>query len=155
MLLADIQGIFQGLQGSKIYSAELVNILAQMEHRPWGGLTQHALAKHLEPFEIAPKMMRIGGGKPSRGYEVRWFADAFSRYVRAPAKSDEVVHGEVMKESAETPQKRNKRNGVTKAVQPETIYSAEESGLSQNSNCTLEEVREWLTQKAEKEVTIN
>src|SRR5260370_21134800 len=104
MLLADIQGIFQGLESGKIYSAELVNILAQMEHRPWGGLTQHALAKHLEPFEIAPKMMRINGGKPSRGYEVRWFADAFSRYVRAPAKSQEVVRVEEGKKAGtETP----------------------------------------------------
>jgi hypothetical protein len=76
------------MQGPKIYSAELAGLLAQMEHRPWGGLTQHALAKHLEPFDIAPKMVRINGGKPSRGYEVRWFADAFSRYERAPAKSE-------------------------------------------------------------------
>jgi hypothetical protein len=111
MLLADIQGIFQGLQDSKICSAELVNILAQMEHRPWGGLTQHALAKHLEPFEIAPKAMRINGGKPSRGYEVRWFADAFSRYVRAASKSEEVVRVEkVKKPDTETPRQRNKRN---------------------------------------------
>jgi hypothetical protein len=61
----------------------------------------------------------------------------------------------VKKPDTETPRQRNKRNGVTKAVQPETIYSAEECRLSENYNCTLEEAREWLTQKAKRGVTIN
>ena len=45
-----------------------------------GSLNQHTLAHMLAPFGIAPRVMRIGG-KPYRGYERGWFADAFARYA--------------------------------------------------------------------------
>jgi putative DNA primase/helicase len=60
VLLGDIQDIFDSQRVSRISSAILVERLTQLEHRPWGSLKQHALAKMLTDFEIAPKVVRIG-----------------------------------------------------------------------------------------------
>ena len=80
ILLGDIRDIFDARPVDKIASAALVDHLIQLEHRPWGSLNQHTLAHMLAPFGIAPRVMRIGG-KPYRGYERGWFADAFARYA--------------------------------------------------------------------------
>src|SRR5215831_753090 len=88
ILLGDIRDIFDARRADKITSAMLVDLLIQLEHRPWGSLNQHTLAHMLAPFGIAPRVMRIGG-KPHRGYERAWFADAFDRY--APVTSVTIV----------------------------------------------------------------
>jgi len=61
--------------------------LAEMEHRPWHTLTKEGLAKMLRPFGVRPDVLRIG--RPERGYDRAWFADAFARYAPPPAPKDE------------------------------------------------------------------
>jgi len=88
-LLADISELFDKRNTDRIASAELVEDLVGLEERPWNDwgkrgkpLSQRQLADLLKPFEIAPKVIRIGT-TTARGYERSQFEDAFSRYLQA------------------------------------------------------------------------
>jgi hypothetical protein len=102
VLLGDIRDIFEAQRSGKLFSSTLVNHLTQLEHRPWGSLSQHALAQILRPFEIAPRVIRIGQ-KTSRGYERAWFADAFARYVPEPRNDRNNRNGPDETHSSEVP----------------------------------------------------
>jgi putative DNA primase/helicase len=89
MLLEDIKRIFTEDRTDRIASQELANKLAALETRPWvewkGGkpITPRQLAKLLEPFKIAPGTIRTGAGTTgtNKGYQLKNFADCFSRYL--------------------------------------------------------------------------
>jgi len=87
MLLNDIQAVFNAHPDyTKISSANLVSLLCEMEERPWGdwnqgeAITTNKIAKHLKPYGIRPKTIRIGG-ETAKGYEKKAFNDAFDRYI--------------------------------------------------------------------------
>jgi Protein of unknown function (DUF3631) len=69
----------------KIFSYVLVDELIGEEDRPWcewkrgGPLTQNTLSFMLKPFKIKSKDVRIGG-IVKKGYEKKYFEDAFKRY---------------------------------------------------------------------------
>jgi hypothetical protein len=87
MLLADIRDVFND-RGEKVSSADLADVLAKLEHRPWPEwkhgkpITPKQIASLLKPFEIKPKTVRIDGDTP-KGRELEQFTDAFLRYLSA------------------------------------------------------------------------
>jgi putative DNA primase/helicase len=87
-LLGDIRQVFEGCMDSQISSAALVNLLKELDSRPWkeafGGrpLTPHRLARMLRHFGIAPGKLKSGD---ANGYKLSHFDDAFARYLAAPS----------------------------------------------------------------------
>jgi hypothetical protein len=88
ILLEDIHAVLTAYGSERMPSAELVKVLRQFEDRPWAewkggkGITTHAVARLLAPFNVKPFEMRIGP-RVVRGYRSAQFEDAFARYVEA------------------------------------------------------------------------
>jgi hypothetical protein len=88
LLLKDIHTVLSAHTGERIQSADLVKALLQFEDRPWAewkggkGITTHAVARLLAPFNIKPFEKRVGD-RVLRGYCRTQFEDAFARYVEA------------------------------------------------------------------------
>ncbi|MBN4055561.1 DUF3631 domain-containing protein [bacterium AH-315-K03] len=86
MILGDIKIIFEEKGLDKISSEELVNILIDLEERPWGEwkhgkpMTKTSLARRLKPYAIKSKKIRIHCDT-KRGYTLDSFKDAFTRYL--------------------------------------------------------------------------
>jgi hypothetical protein len=84
-LLADIRQIFSDKVMNKLFSTEIVEILNELEGRPWGKfskgkpLTKTKLANLLKPFGITPK--QVWRDKNNNGYELEQFDDVFARYL--------------------------------------------------------------------------
>ncbi len=86
MLLEDIHVLFTERGADKLTSADIVDVLAKMEERPWPEwrqgkpITQRQLARLLAPFGIKPKLKKFNKN-PARGYALDQFADSFARYI--------------------------------------------------------------------------
>lgn len=86
LLLHDLRQFFADRSVSRAPTREVLSWLHQREGAPWGDwrrgqpITPRGLTRLLEPFHIAPKVLRIGA-TTHRGYELDQFADAFSRYL--------------------------------------------------------------------------
>jgi putative DNA primase/helicase len=104
MLLTDIRQVFAGewpppaenqrpLPVERIFSKELVQLLGEMEERPWAEaqrgkpMNERWMARQLAHFDIHSKTLRIGD-KRAKGYESSHFTRAFERYVCEPAESN-------------------------------------------------------------------
>jgi putative DNA primase/helicase len=100
LLLADIRDAFQTLECDRIFSANLVNHLNDLEERPWSdlkggkGLSTNVLARFLTPFDISSKTLRIGTGR-KKGYERDTFLDSFNRYIPPNPPSQNVTPRQV------------------------------------------------------------
>jgi hypothetical protein len=86
-MLTDLRAAFAKHGASKAASGDLLAALRRLEDPSFAGdyqgLTPADLARHLRPFEIRPKTIRIGT-KTRKGYDSGWFADAWRRYLPAP-----------------------------------------------------------------------
>jgi putative DNA primase/helicase len=86
IMLEDIRRLFVDQKLDRMSSAFTVEQLAELEDRPWPEwkqgkpITPRQLARLLEQFEIAPKLLKIAGATV-RGYRLEQFADAFARYL--------------------------------------------------------------------------
>jgi hypothetical protein len=96
MLLHDIAGLF-GIRGvDRLSSEEIVNALADMEHRPWAEwrsgrpITRTQLAKLLGRFDIIPITVRLATGKTPKGYRLKAFSEALAHYP--PTESATAPH---------------------------------------------------------------
>jgi hypothetical protein len=97
-LLAGIRGVFDGEGVEKMLTADLLRALVKREAEPWAGSWGRDvdqaredetprkpamdLARHLKPFEVQPKKLRVGE-RTANGYERADFEDAFARYLPA------------------------------------------------------------------------
>jgi hypothetical protein len=94
-LLHDVRAVFSGSGKVRIFTDDLLAKLLELEESPWRSLAgrqrldPHVLARMLRPYEVAPKMLRIGR-LLRRGYELGDFGDAFARYL-PPAHDDRIV----------------------------------------------------------------
>jgi putative DNA primase/helicase len=85
-LLQDIRALFLKHQAQRLSSEVVVRELASMEDRPWPDwrhgqpISKAQLARTLAPFDIHPKVLRLGGAAVGRGYLQEDFEDAFRRY---------------------------------------------------------------------------
>lgn len=89
MILADIRAVFTDKQAQKLYTNELVNLLIDLDERPWcewrhgKPLTARSLAKLIAPYGIKSGTIRIGT-HTQKGYSIDDFKDAFARYLSTP-----------------------------------------------------------------------
>ena len=81
-LLADVRSAFGLLSRDRVSSADLVRVLNEMEHSAWAeqGTDPHVLARMLRPFEIKPRLVRVGEAV-FRGYVKSDFVDSFDQYL--------------------------------------------------------------------------
>jgi hypothetical protein len=110
VLLADIRDIFARLpprddapheagagrptDGPRLLTKQLLEELIGLEERPWGvwgksrkPLTDTGLAALLRPYGIRSATVRGEGSDRGKGYFLRPFEDAFSRYLPIPGVS--------------------------------------------------------------------
>ena len=110
VLLADIRDIFARLpprddaahgtgtgrpsDGPRLLTRQLLDELIGLEERPWGAwgkaqkpLTDTGLAGLLRPYRIRSATVRGEGSDRGKGYSLRSFEDAFSRYLPIPGVS--------------------------------------------------------------------
>ena len=96
MLLHDVAALFAIRGVDRLSSEEVVNALADMEHRPWAEwtsgrpITRTQLAKLLGRFDIVPISVRLATGKTPKGYRLKAFSEALAHYP--PAKSATAPH---------------------------------------------------------------
>jgi hypothetical protein len=79
-LLRDIKTVFDQTKEEALLSKELLTQLKQLDESPWDDLTERTLAKMVKPFEVKPKVLRLGEKTP-RGYRRQWFEDSWKRYL--------------------------------------------------------------------------
>jgi putative DNA primase/helicase len=85
-LLLDIWQLFVRHKTSRIFSSDLVRLLAALEDRPWQAgrksreLTELWLAAQLRPFGVRPRNIWIDS-EQRKGYLQTDFAEIFTRYV--------------------------------------------------------------------------
>jgi len=89
MLLSDIAGIFKKKSIDQIPSADLAELLAEIEGRPWAEwgrlrkpISPNQIANQLRHFEVKPDSIKFGD-KTLRGYRLTDFEDVFKRYLPA------------------------------------------------------------------------
>jgi hypothetical protein len=91
-LLADIQHIFEGRQGTKISTADLIAALENDPEKSWAtynrgrSLTPRQLARQLAAYGIKSKTVRLGHANTPKGYDEAQFTDVFARYLGTPEK---------------------------------------------------------------------
>jgi hypothetical protein len=93
-LLFDIHVVFKATGSDTIASRELVSRLRALPESPWEtfgarradpGLNQRDLARHLRPFGVKPRTVRVkkplGQSETAKGYHRDQFVDAWERYL--------------------------------------------------------------------------
>jgi len=88
-LLLDIFLVFIGAKCERIFSRELVAVLAGCEGRPWVELrkgrpvTETWLAQQLRPYGVRPRTIRVGE-QVAKGYVQEDLMETFRRYISKP-----------------------------------------------------------------------
>lgn len=86
-LLADIREVLESHKSPTIPTADLLDLLTREQDMGWATynrgqpLTARQLAKMLAAYSVKPKTVRQSAYSTPKGYEVRAFEDAFSRYL--------------------------------------------------------------------------
>ncbi|MFZ7319807.1 DUF3631 domain-containing protein [Comamonas jiangduensis] len=86
-LLEDIREVLMGYEGNYIPSADLLEKLHEHPDMDWSTynrgqpITARQLAKFMSAYGIKSKTVRMKEGYTPKGYEVREFGDAFTRYL--------------------------------------------------------------------------
>jgi putative DNA primase/helicase len=86
-LIADIRNLFEETGYKKIFSAEIVGRLIEIEGRPWAEygraqkpISKNQLARLLGKFKIKSTSLRIGV-ETAKGYNLADFSEAFERFL--------------------------------------------------------------------------
>lgn len=91
-LLADVKAVFDAKKASKIFSADLLEVLITDEEAPWATWNR---GKPMSPRQLSAKLADFGikskdvrqGIEVKKGYNLEQFSDAFARYLSADAPS--------------------------------------------------------------------
>jgi Protein of unknown function (DUF3631) len=97
LLLRAIREVFEQAGSDRILTTDLLRALIDREGEPWGGWwgkdvdaakdgetprkPAMDLARHLRPFEVQPREIRVPDGRKAKGYLRGDFADAFDRFL--------------------------------------------------------------------------
>ncbi len=119
-LLGDIRAVFEKLNDDRIPSKELAERLHRMEDRRWPEygrtgkpISVAQIARLLKPFTISPGTIRWGA-ETSKGYKLKAFQEAFSRYLRPTPPVQNVTPSQVNATAALSPiSKRHNEADVT------------------------------------------
>lgn len=88
-LLSDIRDALTTTEDGRLFTQDLLRVLAADESKPWGEfkagkpLTAIKLSRLLKPFGVGPKKIRIGT-ETRQGYQAEDLADTFARYLSRP-----------------------------------------------------------------------
>lgn len=101
LLLAHVRAAFEEASTDRLATAALLHLLVQNEEGPWGrfwgaelnrdGAPRAAatdLARHLRPFGVKPRVIKLADGSTSRGYRLDDLEDAFERYLSPSSMGD-------------------------------------------------------------------
>jgi putative DNA primase/helicase len=94
LLLGDIKAIFLELSATRLASAEIVDRLNKLEHRPWPEwrhgkpMSAPQLARALAPFGVRPGTIRLASGQTPKGYHREVFEEAWERYLPPETSSN-------------------------------------------------------------------
>ena len=87
LLLSDIRDVFLAKGGDRIAGKELIAALNELEDRPWSEwsrgrpMSQAQMSRRIGEYGIVSGNIRTGSApKTAKGYYLRSFEDAFSRY---------------------------------------------------------------------------
>jgi hypothetical protein len=78
-LLSNVRRVFKESGADKLSSIDICNALKALSDDTF--CTQVTLAKALKPFGIRPKSVRVDIRSTPKGYQLKDFEDAFSRYL--------------------------------------------------------------------------
>jgi len=119
MILGDIKEIFDTRGVEKIFSQDMVDDLINLDDRPWSewnrgkSITKVSLARLLKPYKIKTKSIRFGT-ETGKGYTLKRFEDAFSRYLPSDPPFQNVTASQLNDSSTLSPiSKRHTGNIVT------------------------------------------
>lgn len=88
-LLHDVREVLTGFDADRITTKDLLELLTEYEDMGWmnfnrgNPLTARQLAKFLKNYGVQSKTIRMPTGNTPKGYSVRDFDDAFSRYLKS------------------------------------------------------------------------
>ncbi len=88
-LLHDVREVLTGFNADRITTKDLLELLTEDEDLGWVNfnrgnlLTARQLAKFLKNYGVQPKTVRMPNGSTPKGYSIRDFDDAFSRYLKS------------------------------------------------------------------------
>ena len=80
ILLSDIRSFFDSNEAARVPTRDLVSHLRSLEESSWGRLNPQMLARHLRPFDVRPRTLRIGT-VVAKGYERADFELAWRLYL--------------------------------------------------------------------------
>jgi len=86
-LLCDMKDLFIHVKEEKVTTRQLIQILCLDPDKPWskfyhgGPITARQISEILQPYQIAPKTIRLPDGLTLKGYCKNQFTDAFARYA--------------------------------------------------------------------------
>jgi hypothetical protein len=96
-LLADIRDCFAHHNyPSRLSTSALLEWMNSLPSRPWdmneaGSITARTFARLLLPFEVRPRVQRIGPGDPARGYQLQDFLEAWKAHLGFSVPADRPV----------------------------------------------------------------
>jgi putative DNA primase/helicase len=112
LLLSDIRDVFLAKGGDRITGKELVTALNELEDRPWSEwsrgrpMSQSQMSRRISEYGVVSGNIKTGfGAETAKGYYLRSFEDAFSRYLSPHTPSPPVSNrqsGTVLEEQGET-----------------------------------------------------
>ena len=155
MILGDIKEIFDTRGVDKIFSQDVVNDLINLDDRPWvewrrgNPITKNSVARLLRPYKIKTKTIRFGS-ETGKGYTLKSFEDAFSRYLPADPPFQNVTTSQLNDSNSLSPiSKRHTENNVTveKPLKPAPdndcdVVTVETRGIGGNGGISHEKTRE-------------
>jgi len=119
MMLGDIKEIFATRGVDKVFSQDMMSDLIDLDDRPWAdwrrgnSITKNSVARLLKPYKIKPKSIRFGS-ETGKGYTLKSFEDAFSRYLPPDPPFQNVTVSQFNDSNALSPiSKRHTGNIVT------------------------------------------
>jgi len=123
ILLKDIRAIFTEQHTDRLASQRLCDLLAEIDDRPWAEwnrgrpITTNRLAGRLKAFGIHSKTTRLPDGDRLKGYELKSFEDAFTRYIPVSNRDNVTSEGA---QGFQPISKRDKKENVTfqKSLKP-------------------------------------
>ena len=157
-LLKDIRDIFKEQSTDRLPSQRLCELLSAIDDRPWSewskgrAISTNKLAGRLKMFHIASGTIRLKDGSTPKGYYLKSFKDAFTRYIPISKRHNATSYSPPQK--TDIP-KRHKDNNVAfqnsqnlsqgngcggVAFQNEYAANREETGMEVDSLATHLEV---------------
>ncbi len=123
LLLTDVRAAFIQYEDDRVTSQVLLDALLANDERPWAdwnhgkGMTKNTLARRLKPYyKFSTNTVRMKNGARGRGYELKHFNDAFSRYLPPGGETNRDTVTTQQPRGFAADSKRDNENGENQSV---------------------------------------